>query len=46
MYYNCHDNKYGLFDLSKAEKTKASNDKIVLSMFKTPEEDLMYSEKN
>lgn len=35
-----------MFDLARVDSSKAANDKIILSMFKTIEEQLMYEEAN
>lgn len=35
-----------MFDLGKVDLTNASNDKLILSMFKTTEEQLAYASEN
>lgn len=46
LYYDQYENAYNMFDLAKIDLTKASNDKIILSMFKTTEEHLTYESDN
>ena len=46
LFYDQFNNCYNMFDLGKVDATNSYNDKLILSMFKTPEERLAYADEN